>query len=455
MNYQEIFDVFCEESAVPVMARAMLENAFSASHLDQIFRENAVQQRDGDLPFSVVADVMSLAVLKIRPSVNSAYKKRKEEIGISLKSVYNKLNGIEPCVCRAVVRDVAARLAEIQDAIGYEAKPVQSGYRTKILDGKHLDRTERRLAPLRELNAAPLPGQVLAVLDADRRLVSDVIPCEDGHAQERSLLDQVAETVKQGELWIGDRNFCVTSFLYHIARQKAHFLLRLHANLSVERIGRQRRVGTSPTGTVYEQKGRIRRGDEELYVRLVTVKLKTPTRDGDMEIVLVTNLPKKVSARRVAALYRGRWTIETAFQQIAKALYGEIKTMAYPKAALFGFSIALVAYNLLNVVKVAIATAHEGEPSELSTYYLADEIQATYRGMMIVLPPEFWRARYGNLSPAEMAAELLQMAEFVKCSDFRKRQSGPRNPPPDIGPKTNRNHVSTQRVLEEYYGESC
>jgi len=264
-----------------------------------------------------------------------------------------------------------------------------------------------------------------------------------------------AETVKQGELWIGDRNFCVTSFLYDIAQQKAHFIMRLHGNLSVERIGRQRRVGTSSTGAVYEQAGRIRRGDEELHVRLVTVKLKRPTRDGDMEIVLVTNLPKKVSARRIAELYRGRWTIETALQQIAEALRGEIKTLAYPKAALFGFSIPLVAYNLLNVVKAAIATAHEGDPSDLSTYYLADEIRATYRGMMIVLKPEFWRGRYGHLSPAEMAAELLRLAEFVKWSHFRKRQSGPKKPPPDLGPKTNRNHVSTQRVLEACYDGSC
>jgi IS4 transposase len=442
------FEMFCEKSAVSVMARALMENAFSDDRLNEVFRENAELQREGDLPFSKVVDVMSLVVLQIRPSVKAAYQEKMEEIGVAVKSVYNKLSGIEPSVSRALVRDSAANLTSVLEALGTETRETQAGYRTKIIDGKHLNRTERRLAPLREINGAPLPGIVLAVLDADRRLVSDVILTEDGHAQERSLLDEVLETVQKGDLWIADRNFCTVDFLTRIAKRSAHFVIRRHANLPLENVSCRRRAGKSPTGAVYEQTAEIPATDGAWKVRVITVKLKQPTRDGDTEIVIVSNLPKKVSARRIAQLYRDRWTIEEAFHQVATALHGEIDALAYPKAALFGFCIALAAHNLLNVLKVAIAVAQDGDEEELSSYYLADEISAAYYGMMIVLPPPFWRKRYARLEAQAMAQKLLELAGNVKWARFRKTRRGPKKPPPNVGPKTNRNHVSTKRILE-------
>jgi len=39
-------------------------------------------------------------------------------------------------------------------------------------------------------------------------LAVDVFPCEDGHAQERSLFDQVLPTVEEDDVWIaGKKNF--------------------------------------------------------------------------------------------------------------------------------------------------------------------------------------------------------------------------------------------------------
>ena len=83
--------------------------------------------------------------------------------------------------------------------------------------------------------------------------------------------------------------------------------------------------------------------------------LDKPTRDGDGEIHILTNLPKKVArAKTVADLYRKRWTIETAFQELEATLNGEINTLGYPKAALFAFCVALVSYNLMSVIKAAL-----------------------------------------------------------------------------------------------------
>jgi len=66
-----------------------------------------------------------------------------------------------------------------------------------------------------------------------------------------------------------------------------------------------------------------------------------------MEIAILTNLPQTdAPASLVAELYRNRWSIETLFLTITENFNGEIQTLAYPKAALFSFSMALVAYNI-------------------------------------------------------------------------------------------------------------
>jgi hypothetical protein len=65
----------------------------------------------------------------------------------------------------------------------------------------------------------------------------------------------------------------------------------------------------------------------------------------------------------------------------------EINSLGYPKAALFSFCVAYVAYNLLSVVKAALRSVHGTGKIEagISNYYLVEEIQATYHGMMIAL----------------------------------------------------------------------
>ena len=79
--------------------------------------------------------------------------------------------------------------------------------------------------------------------------------------------------------------------------------------------------------------------------------LDEATRDGDRLVYLVTNVPRRrVSTKRVARLYRKRWTLETAFQHLEASVHSEINTLAYPQAALCGFCLALVAYNVFAVV---------------------------------------------------------------------------------------------------------
>jgi len=63
---------------------------------------------------------------------------------------------------------------------------------------------------------------------------------------------------------------------------------------------------------------------------------------GMPKLHLLTNVPcKGARARVIADLYRRRWSIETAFQELEATLNGEVNTLGYPKAALFAFCLAL------------------------------------------------------------------------------------------------------------------
>ena len=130
----------------------------------------------------------------------------------------------------------------------------------------------------------------------------------------------------------------------------------------------------------------------------------------------------------MADLYRKRWTLETAFQHLEAYFHSEINTLGYPKAALFGFCLALVAYNLLAVVLAALRGVHGEEivDEEVSLYYVANEISTTYHGMMIAIPPPEWDVFY-SMSPADLAAILLELAQRCVFKRFEKVLDGLRN----------------------------
>jgi hypothetical protein len=204
---------------------------------------------------------------------------------------------------------------------------------------------------------------------------------------------------------------------------------------------------------LYEQKVRLIDAEgKPMEARRITVELKKPTRDGDREIHLLTNLSASVAnARSVADLYLRRWTVEKAFQELDQALNGEIKTLGYPQAALLSFCVALLTYNVVSVVKSGLAAVHQAAlPREtISGYYLAGELAAAYHGMMIAVPPAQWTRHFASLTPAALARVLKTLAAKVRADRFRKNIRGPKKPPPKRTYDKRHPHVSTARILAQ------
>jgi IS4 transposase len=448
----KVFQRFVEKSPVAVMVGSVLERVLNPELLNELFDCTAERQYTRDLLFSTVFDLMSQVVCGQHPSLHAAYQASLQEISVSLTAVYNKLNGLEPAIPAALVRYTAQELAPVITELGGERTAVVRGYRTKIVDGNGLAATDHRLKELRLTAAGPLPGKSLVVLDPARRLILEVVPCEDGYVQERALVAQVLEQVEAGELWLADRNFCTRAVLFGLAERGATFIIRQHQALPWEALGPLQEVGQSESGRVWEQPCRVVAEDgRELPLRRVQLQLARPTREGETEINLLTPLPRtEMGAPQVAEAYGGRWTIEGAFQDLTTQLHSELNTLGYPRAALFGFCVAAVAYNALAVVLAALRAVHGAEKidTEVSGYYLADELAGTYRGMRIAIPPHRWR-RFRQMTVPQFAEILWFLAQGVQLAAYRKHRRGPKKPRPKRRYDKHHPHVSTARLLAQ------
>ncbi len=446
------FQRFIDGAPICVMARVALERATAPPALDELFRRVARRQYEKQLLFSTLVKLMSGVVCGVHRSVNDAYQRERQEVAVSVTSVYNKLNGIEPQVTAELVRHSAGELEPVIRKLG-GLRPSPLGKRpVRIVDGNHLSATEHRLKPLRTTRSGPLPGQTLVVLDPQLRLVVDVVPCEDAHTQERALVEEVLSRAKSGELWIADRNFCTTRMVFGLVRRGACFVIRQHAStLCWQPLSKLRPWGRVESGRLFEQRIQVRDevNDQKIEVRRVVLKLKKATRNEDRQIVILTNLSRReATAAKIAELYKGRWTIERAFGELTQCMECEINTLGYPPAALFGFGLAVVAYNAVALVKAALAAEHgvETVENEISGYYLSRELSRTYEGMMLALGHSMWR-RFGKIGVGELARELRRIARSAWVERYRKHPRGPKKPRPPRTSGKRIKHVSTARLL--------
>jgi IS4 transposase len=171
--------------------------------------------------------------------------------------------------------------------------PTVPGYRLRIVDGNHLPATEKRLKPLRGFHGAALPGQSLVVYDPDLDLVVDLVPCEDGHAQERSLMELAQRQAQPGELWLADRNFSTRRILCGLHDQGSNFIVREHGRTpNPQPLEPAQYRGRIEAGVVYEQAVEVEDNvGQRLRLHRVELHLERAAEDGDMTIRLLSNLP--------------------------------------------------------------------------------------------------------------------------------------------------------------------
>jgi len=452
--------------AVPlgVMVRGTLEWMLDEPTLEKLFQEHAPEQYTRELTLNALVRLLLQVSAGSRASVYAAYQADQAldqpTLKTSYQAVYGKLGRLQPAVSAAVVQHSAACCDQLLALLPQARAEPLPGYRLRVLDGNGLAGTDHRLTPLRQWLNACLPGKSLVVYEPGLRLVTEVVLCEDAYTQERALLTQLLPRAQARDVFVADRNFCTTRFVFGLERQQAFVLVRQHRqNLPCQALSPLKQCGQTETGVVYQQ--RVQVTDPEsgttLHLRRVEVRLLQTTRDGERTIAVLTNLPDDISALDLADLYLLRWTIETHFQFLTQSLNCELPGLGQPRAALFGFAMALVAGNALAVVRASLRSAHGADAeAEVSGHYLADEIAHDYRTLMKYLPADQWLG-WRDLSPAALRRLLRTLAARVNLKALTRSVRGPKKPPrqkPAYDKK--HKHYSTARLLKGLQQEdSC
>ena len=286
------------------------------------------------------------------------------------------------------------------------------------------------------------------------------MPCEDGHTQERALLKQVLAQVNAGEVWVADRNFCTTAFLDGLAERGAHSLLREHgllrfAPLEAMRPQAPQGEGVRAVGEQWVQLKAHRDGRPGLKLRRIRIELEQPTRHGETEVCLLTTVPAEVAdAATLARLYRQRWSIERAFLHLTTELRCEVHTLSYPPAALFALACAVVAFNVLAVIKAALRAAHGAEVEQgLSSHAMASDLRNMGQSLEVIVDAQDWVV-FRLASHAAMAAWLLDQARRVSLRRYAKAPARrkPAKPPVKRVHDPKKPHVALSRLLAAQKG---
>jgi hypothetical protein len=446
------FEPFVQGAPLTVMVRTALDWLVAQGRFEQLFDQVAERQYVRELTLSALVELMLEVACGIQPSAHAAYRAHQAQLCVSYQALYAKLSRTEPALAAAVVARSAELISRYISSRGLSAPEPIAGYRARIVDGTVLAGHDHRLAPLRDKRSAGLTGLALAVFAPAQGLVSQVVLAEDAYTQERALIESLA--IEAGEVWLADRNFCTRGLLSRLDRAGAGFLIRWHASaLPFEALGPLTRAGAAQ-----EQPIRValpEEGAPALRLRRIVLPLEKPTRSGDTELILVTNLPAAHTAERLAQAYRERWRIETHYQRLSELLHCELPGLGYPRAALFAFAMAVTAANALALVLAALRAVHGHSAVEALSYFrLVDHIAHTWQGMMIALPPQRWEF-VQPLSAQALGQWLEAVATAVPIARFARRKPSRAHTPPRKTARDTRPHHSVKRLLDQQRDRTC
>ena len=141
----------------------------------------------------------------------------------------------------------------------------------------------------------------------------------------------------------------------------------------------------------------------------------------------------------------------STLQRLESVLNSEIRSLGHPRAALLGFAVAILAYNVLHLLKHSVERAHCEELPDLdvSTYYISVDLRVEYEGMLIALPVQTWTS-WSDADPRVIADRLLELGRRLDPRRLATHRRGPKIKKPKgyVDAAVASSHVSTARVLE-------
>nr|WP_236655054.1 type II toxin-antitoxin system Phd/YefM family antitoxin [Burkholderia pyrrocinia] len=274
-------------------------------------------------------------------------------------------------------------------------------------------------------DAAAGGTRVLPVYDPDLGMIVDLLPYERGRSHEHAFVGALLETVRPGELWIVDGRFDTDAILSGWPRRGGAFVVREYGRPAACRpLGDWREAGVLDDGRVVEQPVGMA-GDGGVSGAFRRIEWRRADAAGDLgeTVALLTDLPAaQFDALQVVQLSCRCWrdALPLPLEPVTSgAPFGAVPA----RAALLASGIAAFAYNAFSVMTRVVGGALDLDARDVERLpsLIADGVTATYAGMMIALPPEWW-ARYDQLPATALGQIVRMLAVHVDPRSERRRR---------------------------------
>ncbi|MXN76975.1 type II toxin-antitoxin system Phd/YefM family antitoxin [Burkholderia sp. 4701] len=420
-----VVERFVEHSPMAIMARLVMQCALHDEWVDvaaEIEGEPDGEQLREAL-FSLAVDAIATIAARSRPS-DGHVAGLPAGFGAAVAALHDRMSRLRAGWGRALVQDSVELLlpATAPAPRAREWTRAAGGLRLRVLDGG-----ATRAAPAHDADDAahaPADGpRTLPVYDPELGMIVDLLPAERGRVHARAFVAAMLEAVKPGELWIVDVPLEVGALLSGWPRRGSAFVVRDDddGRVGFGTPGDWQGAGTLDGGPVVEQAVRID-GEPGLALRRIEWR-----RGGDdMPLRVLTNAPaSQLDAVQVAQLASRRWRDALPLPLPLDAVLGHAPGGNVPaRAALLACGIVALAYNVFGVMANVVTHALEldARDAERLPAHIAAGVAAAYAGMMIALPPDWWR-RYDQMPATTLAQIVRLLAIHVDPrSERRKRR---------------------------------
>jgi hypothetical protein len=453
----------CDRLARMPLAEAVLTLwrwVADATLLDQVFDENRGRCYRKILSFSFLVYLIRDALLEFNGSGRRTMEKAEErgQLETSFRAVYGKLERLPIPVSTALLSRCTARLRAIYPEADEARTPLPeslAGYRIEIIDGKAIKRVAKRLKPLWGIAGGVLGGRALVAMDMRSGLATAMVAHPDGDANDArfvaDLVPEVRRLAPGRRLWVGDRQYCDLTQPAIFAEQGDAFLVRYHPKVPFYADpARPARQGYDCRGRRYVEDwgwlGSPLRPKKRLYVRRIILY-----RPAEEDLILVTNLcdAAAVPAVDLLEVYLNRWGIERMFQQVVE-VFGLSHLMGTtPEGTICQFSLCLLLYNLIQVMRGVIAVETGRRRETISGEKLFEDVQREMIAWSVTISLEETIDYFERpWTSVRVKARLGELLSDVWKDRWLKAPPKKRRAPPKKQQK--RTHSSVYRILESH-----
>jgi len=381
-RFAAVVEPFLQQPGLP------FAEVLTAEAVEQAFAEEHALFGEGDI-FSTPIVLWAFLAQVLRDGKGAACAAAVADIATYMQQTGGRAPSGDTgdyCRARAKLSLSALRRLTVQTAEQLEERADPSwlfhGLHPKLIDGFTFtmpDTPDNQRAFPQQKTQKPGVGFPIARACAILSLATAAIhnlsigPYEGKETGESSLLRDILDCLKEGDIAVFDRYFCSFMMLAILRLGGVHFCTRLHQR-RLSDFRRGRRLGPDDHLVTWIRPARPPWMSEELYAQIPqTMTLRelrfTVTIPGRRcrTLTVVTSLldPEPYPAEEIARLYGFRWNAELDIRQIKQTLRLDHVRCKSPEMVRRELWVTLLAYNLIRGLITTAAAVHGKQPRQL------------------------------------------------------------------------------------------